>query len=102
VNRRANRTDSNHTAVMDALKRAGMKPLSLASVGKGCPDLAVGFRGLTTLLEIKDGDKAPSARKLTADEIEFHATWPGHVAIVETPEEAITAVLAHAKQMGVV
>jgi hypothetical protein len=95
------RLDGNHVAIMDALRKAGMKPLSLANVGNGCPDLAIGFRGLTLLLECKDGSLAPSRKALTADEKEFFATWPGHVAIVESPEQAVTAVIDEAKRRGV-
>ncbi len=95
------RTDGNHTAVMDALRVAAMKPVSTAALGKGFPDIVVGFRGLNVALEVKDGDKPPSARALSADEREWHDTWPGQVAIVTTPEEAVLAVVEHCKKMGV-
>jgi hypothetical protein len=100
MNRRANRTDSNHTEIMEALKRAGIKPFSLAAVGDGCGDILAGFRGVNVLLEVKDGNKPPSARKLTAAEEEFHATWPGQIAVVSNPEAAVLVVLGHAKAMG--
>lgn len=95
------RTDANHSEIMDALKAAAMKPLSLASMGKGCPDILVGFRGVNLLLEVKDGSKAPSERVLTADEREFFATWPGHAEVVDSPEAAVIAVTLHAQRMGV-
>ncbi len=95
------RTDGNHTAVMDALRAAAMKPVSTASLGKGFPDIVVGFRGLNVALEVKDGEKAPSARALSADERDWHDTWPGQVAIVTSPEEAVMAVIQHCKSMGV-
>lgn len=85
---------------MKALNAAGMKAVSLASVGQGFPDVAVGFRGLSCLLEIKDGSKPPSARELTAAEKEWHDTWPGHVAVVESAEDAICAVISHARECG--
>lgn len=99
--RRAARTDDNHSEVMEALKKAAMKPLSLASMGKGCPDILVGFRGINLLLEVKDGAKKPSERVLTADERNFFATWPGHAEVVESPEDAVIAVTRHAQRMGV-
>lgn len=80
---------------MDALRRAGMRPISLASVGDGCPDILAGFRGLCIVLEVKDG-----ARALTIAERDFALTWPGPYAVVTSPEEAINAVLAHAKFWG--
>lgn len=94
------RLDANHAAVVAALRRAGMAPLSLASVGGGCPDLVVGWRGVNVFLEIKDGNRPPSARKLTAQEREFHATWAGQVAVVTSPEEAVMAVIIHARDRG--
>lgn len=95
------RLDGNHRAVCDALRAAGMQVLSLAAVGGGCPDVLAGWRGVNVLLEIKDGTKPPSARELTAAEQDFHATWPGQVRTVLSPEEAVLAVIEHAKACGV-
>ena len=44
------------------------------------------------LLEVKDGNKPPSARKLTKNEQKFHDTWRGQIAIVENVAEALAAV----------
>lgn len=91
--RRAARTDANHTAVMTALGGIGCAVQSLAAVGSGVPDLLVGYRGRTFLLEVKDGSKAPSRRKLTADQLKFQAWWRGSpVVVVNSPDEAIEAV----------
>jgi hypothetical protein len=62
-------------------------------MGDGCPDLLIGYHGRNVLLEVKDGDKAPSKRELTADEKDWHAKWAGQVCVVETPEEAQLAVI---------
>lgn len=96
----AARTDSNQAAVVSALRQIGASVQSLHRVGYGVPDLLVGYRGLTMLLEVKDGDRSPSARMLTADEREWHAGWSGHVAIVGSPEEAQIAVIEHCRRMG--
>jgi hypothetical protein len=98
--RRAARTDGNHTDVTKALEQSGMRVTSTAALGKGFPDLVVGFRGLTMLLEVKDEAQDPNKRKLTADETKWHQSWPGHVAIVESPEAAVLEVIRHAKEMG--
>lgn len=90
MSRYARRTDDNHAAVVDALRKAGAVVRSLAKVGDGCPDLLVGYRGRTLLLEVKDGSKPPSARRLTADEERFFDEWTGGpLAIVESPELAV-------------
>jgi hypothetical protein len=93
--RRAARTDANHAVIVGALLRCGATVQSLAAVGQGCPDLMVGFRGRTLLMEVKDGDKIPSKRRLTPDQQEWHAAWAGHVVVVESVEQAIAALLAH-------
>jgi len=90
--RRAARTDSNHAEIVEALRRAGASVQSLAPVGCGCPDLLVGLRGVNTLLEVKDGSKRPSARRLTVDETRWHRAWLGQVVVVETVEQALKAV----------
>lgn len=97
---RAARVDGNHVQVVEALRRAGMTVQSLAGVGKGCPDLLVGFRGLNVLLEVKDGEKPPSARQLTVDETEWQQTWGGQVVTVGHAETAVNAVLVHCKALG--
>lgn len=54
----------------------------LHTVGRGCPDLLVGYGGTNYLLEVKDGLKSPSQRKLTPDEQTWHDEWRGHVTVV--------------------
>lgn len=90
--RRAARTDANQAAIIEALRAIGASVRDTSAVGKGFPDLVAGFRGRTWLLECKDGNKPPSARKLTPDQIEFKATWRGHWAVVNSPEEALAIV----------
>ena len=87
--RRAAKVDANQTEIVKALRQVGASVQSLAATGKGVPDLLVGFRGKNLLLEVKDGDKVKSARKLTADQVEWHQGWRGHVAVVESVEQAI-------------
>lgn len=90
--RRAARVDANQAAIVAALRAAGCSVQSLAAIGKGCPDILVGSRGLNWVLEIKDGAKRPSARRLTADEQEWHDSWCGTVLIVYTPRDALEAI----------
>ena len=70
-----------------------MSVFDTAAVGKGFPDLVVGWRGLNFLVEIKDGDKPPSARKLTVDEQAFHDAWGGEVIVADNPEDAVVQVI---------
>ena len=61
-------------------------------VGKGCPDILVGYRNINLLIEIKNGTLAPSARKLTADESGWHRRWAGQVCIVESSSDALDLI----------
>jgi len=89
---RARRLDDNHRAIAQALERCGCLVQSLAALGGGVPDLLVGFRGRLYLLEVKDGQKAPSRQRLTPAEAAWHMAWSGLVQIVHSPEEALRAV----------
>jgi hypothetical protein len=100
--RRTARTDHTQQAIVDALRAAGCKVLSLAACGNGVPDLLIyketmkvwfgeeyiGADGRFILLEVKN----PAGRGigLTPDQVKFHAEWP--VTVVTSPEEALRAV----------
>ena len=90
--RRAARVDENHSGIVTALRQAGCMVISLAAVGNGVPDLLVSRNGVNTLLEVKDGTKSPSKRKLTEDQREFFATWKGAAFVVKSVDEALLAV----------
>lgn len=90
--RRAARTDRNHAEVRDALRLVGCTVLDLSPVGDGCPDLLAGFQGRNVLLEVKDGKKPPSERRLTEAQCVMHASWRGQVCIVTSVDEALKAV----------
>lgn len=90
---RAKRRDDNHAEIRDALRKIpGVKVADTASLGDGFPDLCVGYMGKNFLLEIKDGSKIPSARKLTAEEQKWHDEWRGHVAVVENFDMALAVI----------
>jgi hypothetical protein len=88
------RIDANQPAIVAALRKIGASVLHLHTIGKGAPDLAVGYRGQNVLMELKDSAKPPSARKLTPDEEKFHAEWRGQVCVVESEQEAVEFILA--------
>jgi hypothetical protein len=84
------RTDQNQAKIVAALRAVGANVISLASIGKGCPDLLVQYRGNLYLMEIKDGTKTDSRRKLTPDEIRFKAIWDS--SVVHSVDEAFRAI----------
>ena len=88
--RRAARVDENQENVVKALRAVGASVQTLAAVGKGVPDLLVGYQGKTILLEVKDGRKPPSARRLTEDQLKWHGAWRGGpLAVVDGPDAAL-------------
>ena len=91
--RKYGKIDANHTEIISVLRKAGYSVLSLAAVGNGCPDILVGRSGSANILmEIKDGGKPPSKRKLTSDQRAFFATWQGQATVVKNVEEALDAM----------
>jgi hypothetical protein len=91
--RRAAKIDSNQIQVVSALRASGATVQSLAAVGKGVPDLLVGYMGKTLLMEVKDGRKPPSAQRLTEEQLEWHVAWTGgSLAVVDGPEAALRMI----------
>lgn len=79
--RRANRRDSNHRDIIAEFERLGWSVLDIADL-KNCCDLIVAKFGHTMAIEVKDGAKPPSARKLTSGEESFRDRWLGNYKIV--------------------
>lgn len=90
--RRAAKVDANQAEIVRGLRALGCTVQSLATVGKGCPDILVGFRGTNYCMEIKDGSKPPSAQKLTPAEVDWHDAWLGQAAVVRSLDEAVSVV----------
>jgi Holliday junction resolvase len=78
------RVDDNQSKVVKALRDLGATVQHLHAVGKGCPDIVVGFKGKNLLLEIKDGDK----KVLTPDQVNWHKLWKGQVNVVTSVDDA--------------
>jgi Holliday junction resolvase len=91
--RRAAKVDANQDSVVSALRAAGATVQSLAAVGKGVPDLLVGYKGKTLLMEVKDGRKPLSAQRLTEDQLTWHGNWKGGaLSVVDGPEAALRMI----------
>jgi hypothetical protein len=88
--RTAAKVDRNQAEVVNALRNVGASVQSLASIGKGCPDLLVGYHGILYLMEIKDGTNIPSKQLLTDDQKKWHDAWTGSpVHVVRSIEQAL-------------
>ena len=87
MTRYAAKTDANQQEIIDALRDVGCSVECLHQAGSGVPDLAVGYQGFTYFMEVKT-DKG----KLTPDQVEWHASWRGQVAIVRSVDEALRVI----------
>lgn len=88
----AKRIDLNHKSIVEGLRDIGASVLSLAPLGKGAPDIAVGYRGSNTFMEIKNPLMPPSKRRLTDAELEWHAAWNGQVTVITSLEDALRVI----------
>ena len=76
--------DANHTEIVAGLRHIGATVVDLAKVGKGCPDLLVGWRGKTYLMEIKT-----KTGHMRATIEQFFRSWTGgHIAVVRSFDDA--------------
>lgn len=77
--------DRNHNDVVARFEQWGATVFETPEVGAGFTDLVVGLCGITLLVEVKDGERPPSERKLRDTQQKFADTWKGGpVLTVET------------------
>jgi Holliday junction resolvase len=85
--RKAARVDANQEQIVSALRAAGATVQSLASVGKGCPDLLVSHDGSMYLMECKTGNK-----KQNAAQLEWERNWQSYVYVVRKADDALRVI----------
>jgi Holliday junction resolvase len=85
--RLAAKVDANQGEIVAALRQVGVSVQSLASIGKGCPDLVAAKGGMAWLIEVK-GPKG----KLTDDQVKWIGAWAGEVHIVRSVDDALQLV----------
>ena len=87
------RKDANHNDIQKLFMAYGFAVLDISQL-KHCCDLFVAKGGITFAIEIKDGSKKPSARKLTQGEELFRKYWKdkGLWRLVETEDDVKTIV----------
>jgi Holliday junction resolvase len=79
---RAAKIDRTQPEIVEVLRAHGASVQSLATVGSGCPDLLIGYRQRTHVIEVKDGALSPSRRRLTADQVAWWRAWCGSPVIL--------------------
>lgn len=75
--RRRARTDANHREIVEFFRSAGASVVDLSPMGRGVPDLLVGYQHQTVLVEVKDGSKPPSKQQHTKLQLLFMKLWRG-------------------------
>ena len=85
--RRNARVDANQKEIVKALRAAGASVQHLHTVGKGCPDLLVGFRWQNFLFEVKYEEGS-----LTKAESEWIGEWYGQVEVIDSAEMALEII----------
>lgn len=88
--RLAARKDANQSEIVKGLRIVGVKVYVLNN--PDIPDLLTGFRGKLRLIEIKDGAKYPSQRKLRKGQQAFFSEWQDYpICVVSSLAEALEA-----------
>ncbi len=89
----AKRIDQNQNQLVKIARSMGVSVAITSGIGHGFPDSVWGFsNGQNVLVEIKDGSKPPSQRKLTKDEQKFHDNWKGHITVITNVEDALKLI----------
>lgn len=99
---RASRVDANQPELVEEFRQLGCSVEHTHFYADGFPDILVGIAGFNVLVEIKNGAKPPSARKLTRFESWWHIAWAGQVVVIKDVEEVralVSAVKRFARQI---
>ena len=84
--------DANQKHIVAACRAVGASVAPCHTVGKGFPDLVVGYQGINHLIEVKDPSQPKHRHELTPAQVKFHAEWKGPIHKVFTVKEALAAI----------
>jgi len=91
----AKRVDENQKHIVNELRNHGRSVFVASATGSGFPDLVVGYKNKTHLIEVKKPCKDPT-KKLTPAQQKFHNTWKGSkIHIVTSAHEALEITCKH-------
>lgn len=91
------RRDGNHDDIRDGLRDCGWSVHDMGNAADGFPDLIVGAAGINVFLEVKVPGKE---KKLTPDQVKWHAAWQGQKDVVSSLEDAILVVQREVARRG--
>jgi rhamnose utilization protein RhaD (predicted bifunctional aldolase and dehydrogenase) len=85
----AKRVDENQSQIFHTFIALGASVCNLSTVGRGCPDALIGYKGKTVLVEIKRDSKAP----YTEPQIKFMQEWRGGaISRIDSVDAAIRLI----------
>jgi Holliday junction resolvase len=87
--RKKARVDANQKEIVQELRKRGISVLHTHQLGKGAPDIIVGYMNSNYLIELKDGNKSKSQQRLTKDELDFSLKWGGNYAVCNSLEQIL-------------
>jgi hypothetical protein len=97
---RARRADSNQPEIVEVFRKLGASFQHTHTI-PGALDGIVGYLGIDQRVEIKDGSKKPSLRRLTEDEQTTFDTWKGRAPVIITSPEEAQDLLAQMRQEAI-
>ncbi len=80
------RKDANHNLIANLFRSLGWTVHDVHQI-PNFADIIISRNRYTALVEIKDGSKPPSERRLTPGEHEFATNWSGDYLVVECEED---------------
>ena len=79
------KADHNQSELLRNLRTIpGLSVVDLSGVGRGCPDLLIGYQGKNYLVEVKN---RATWGKLNARQKEWFSTWTGQAMVVLQAED---------------
>jgi len=85
----AKRVDENQRTIVHTFIALGASVLNLSTVGRGCPDLLIGYKGKSVLVEVKRNDKST----YTEPQVKFMQEWRGGaISRIDSVDAAIRLI----------
>jgi len=69
----AKKVDLNHTEIVKTFRDLGATVFDASGIGRGFPDIVLGYNNITCLVEIKSSEK----KKFTEAQLKFMSEWKG-------------------------
>jgi hypothetical protein len=88
------RVDLNQVSLVQYARRMGANVEHLHTIGRGCPDLLVAYRGRWLVVEVK----ADNGR-LTPDEARWHAAFSAPVQVWRTVADVVRTLEGVGKEL---